>query len=167
MLYLAGAQFYQHAPAFVQICSPPGFLLGHSSKGTDLSISNIAAVAPPRQASIAPASSTACSNTYRNADGTRMFSSNANNFGSDNDGMSRGNFAKAAAATGLAALLADTPSVADSGPTRTVVVTGANSGLGLDAATKLVRFHMWYDTTVEIAGYSIPSGNRSVSFRGN
>lgn len=51
--------------------------------------------------------------------------------------VSRGTFTRIAAGVGLAALLAG-PAVADGGSKRTVVITGANSGIGMDAATKLV-----------------------------
>ncbi|CAM9268143.1 unnamed protein product [Sphacelaria rigidula] len=82
-------------------------------------------------------------NKCRSVDATRMFSSSSgsNSFGgleSDGSLTTRGGFAKAVAASGLAALLAGAPSVAEGASKRTVVVTGANSGLGLDAATKLV-----------------------------
>lgn len=84
-------------------------------------------------------------NKCRSVDATRMFSSSSgsNSFGgleSDGSLTTRGGFAKAVAASGLAALLAGAPSVAEGASKRTVVVTGANSGLGLDAATKLVRW---------------------------
>lgn len=52
--------------------------------------------------------------------------------------MTRGGFSITAAGAALAALLAG-PSVAEGTGKRTVVLTGANSGIGLDAATKLVR----------------------------
>lgn len=53
--------------------------------------------------------------------------------------MTRVGFGVTTAGAALAALLAG-PNVADgAGGPRTVVVTGANSGIGLDAATKLVR----------------------------
>lgn len=51
--------------------------------------------------------------------------------------LTRKKFTEVVAGVGLATLLAG-PSVADGGSKRTVVVTGANSGLGLDAVTKLV-----------------------------
>ena len=59
--------------------------------------------------------------------------------------MTRGGFGSTAAGAALAALLAG-PSVADGtggGTKRTVVLTGASSGIGLDAATKLVRVVCW------------------------
>lgn len=52
--------------------------------------------------------------------------------------MTRGGFSITAAGAALAALLAG-PSVAEGAGKRTVVLTGASSGIGLDAATKLVR----------------------------
>lgn len=52
--------------------------------------------------------------------------------------MTRGGFSITAAGAALAALLAPS-AAADVGDKRTVVITGANSGIGLDAATKLVR----------------------------
>eukprot|EP00903_Cladosiphon_okamuranus_P012458 g11667.t1 len=51
--------------------------------------------------------------------------------------ITRGGFSVTAAGAALAALLAG-PSVAEGTGKRTVVVTGASSGIGLDAATKLV-----------------------------
>ena len=55
--------------------------------------------------------------------------------------MTRGGFGTTAAGAALAALLAG-PDVAEGvgagGAKRTVVLTGASSGIGLDAATKLV-----------------------------
>lgn len=55
--------------------------------------------------------------------------------------MTRGGFSITAAGAALAALLAG-PSVAEGTGKRTVVLTGASSGIGLDAATKLVRGRM-------------------------
>lgn len=54
--------------------------------------------------------------------------------------MTRGGFGITAGGAALAALLAGPgPSVAEgASEKRTVVITGANSGIGLDAATKLV-----------------------------
>lgn len=52
--------------------------------------------------------------------------------------MTRGGFSITAAGAALAALLAG-PSEAEGSGKRTVVLTGASSGIGLDAATKLVR----------------------------
>ncbi|CAN0002655.1 unnamed protein product [Ectocarpus sp. 6 AP-2014] len=51
--------------------------------------------------------------------------------------MTRGGFSVTAAGAALAALLAG-PSQAEGAGKRTVVLTGASSGIGLDAATKLV-----------------------------
>ena len=45
-----------------------------------------------------------------------------------------------AASAALAALLAGPDLAEGAGTKRTVVLTGANSGIGLDAAAKLVRF---------------------------
>lgn len=52
--------------------------------------------------------------------------------------MTRRGFSITAAGAALAALLAPNAAAAV-GDKRTVVITGANSGIGLDAATKLVR----------------------------
>lgn len=56
--------------------------------------------------------------------------------------MTRGGFGITAAGAALAALLAG-PSVAEGSGKRTVVLTGASSGIGLDAATKLVRENVY------------------------
>lgn len=52
--------------------------------------------------------------------------------------MTRGGFSITAAGAALAALLAG-PGGAEGSGKRTVVLTGASSGIGLDAASKLVR----------------------------
>lgn len=72
-----------------------------------------------------------------------MFSRNAQNTAGGREkggGLTRGTFAqKVPAGPGLPALLAAGASATNGGVKRTVLVTGANSGIGLDAATKLVR----------------------------